>query len=273
MSFITVVIGKNSNFSKKLLQSLDNVFLVSSRDILQNINILSEFKNKRINIIFNNFHPATHLDIIDKINVYIENTILSTSLILDYFKDSNINKIIYTSSSSVYGNNILCEETDDLKPMNLHASLKISNEKLVEKYCKDNNIDYTITRIFNMYGGNDTFSVISKIINSYKYSKELTIVNNGNAIRDFIHIDDVVSIYKQLLNIKNLKVLNIGTGSGNSIKGVLDFLLYNGIKIKINNIFKDELKISTSNSKLLKKIIGKYDFINIEEYLKKEFVI
>jgi len=265
----TIIIGKNSNLSLFLKESVTNSILVSSREIGKNINILDVYKDKKINLIFNNFQPATQLNNLGS-SEYITNAILSTSLVLDYFKDSDIHKILYTSSSSVYGNNILCKESDELKPMNLHAALKVANEKLVEKYCLNYDIDYTITRIFNMYGGNDTFSVVSKMLRAYRNKEILTIVNNGNAIRDFIYIDDVVMIYKKLLDIKNVKILNIGTGSGNSIKGILDFLSHNDITIEIQNIFKDELKISTCDTRLLGEIMGGYNFLDIEEYLSKE---
>jgi UDP-glucose 4-epimerase len=193
--------------------------------------------------------------------------------VLDHFKGSDINRIIYTSSSSVYGNNILCNEIDELKPMNLHSSLKVANEKLIEKFCNDNKIDYTIARIFNMYGGDDNFSVISKIIKSYQTNEELTIVNNGNAIRDFIYIDDVVDIYKKLLDIKNLKIINIGTGNGSSIKNILDFLVNNGVNVKIKNIFRDELKTSTADIRLLDERVNKENFTEIEDYLKKKLIL
>ena len=45
-----------------------------------------------------------------------------------------------------------------------------------------------------MYGGNDEFSIISKIINVYKDNSILNLVNNGEGIRDFIHINDVIEI-------------------------------------------------------------------------------
>lgn len=75
--------------------------------------ILNELKEQLdINIIFNNFQAAINLE------SYISNSIVVTSRILDFIKNNRIkvNKIIYTSSSSVYGNN-------DLKPMNLHLKL------------------------------------------------------------------------------------------------------------------------------------------------------
>ena len=270
------IIGKGSNLSSFLSKKIINSKLISSREILTNIEELNVLKdNLPINIIFNNFQPATKLNEFFNLENYVVNSILTTSKVLDFIKNNQIvvNKIIYTSSSSVYGNNILCNENDDLKPMNLHASLKVANEKLVEKFCIENSIDYTIARIFNMYGGDDNFSIISKIIKAYKNNEELNIVNNGNAIRDFIHIEDVVDIYSKILDKKDIKILNIGSGNGSSIKNILDFLNNHNIKIKTKNIQREELKISTADISKLKELLKKDTFFGVEDYLKKELNI
>lgn len=270
------IIGKGSNLSSFLSKKIINSKLISSREILTNIEELNVLKdNLPINIIFNNFQPATKLNEFFNLENYVVNSILTTSKVLDFIKNNQIvvNKIIYTSSSSVYGNNILCNENDELKPMNLHASLKVANEKLVEKFCIENSIDYTIARIFNMYGGDDNFSIISKIIKAYKNNEELNIVNNGNAIRDFIHIEDVVDIYSKILDKKDIKILNIGSGNGSSIKNILDFLNNHNIKIKTKNIQREELKISTADISKLKALLKKDTFFGVEDYLKKELNI
>lgn len=270
------IIGKGSNLSSFLSKKIINSKLISSREILTNIEELNVLKdNLPINIIFNNFQPATKLNEFFNLENYVVNSILTTSKVLDFIKNNQIkvNKIIYTSSSSVYGNNILCNENDELKPMNLHASLKVANEKLVEKFCIENSIDYTIARIFNMYGGDDNFSIISKIIKAYKNNEELNIINNGNAIRDFIHIEDVVDIYSKILDKKDIKILNIGSGNGSSIKNILDFLNNHNIKIKTKNIQREELKISTADISKLKELLKKDTFFGVEDYLKKELNI
>lgn len=269
----SLIIGKHSNLSKKLSEVLPDAILISSRDILDDISILAPYKDENIQLIFNNFQPAVKLGDITDSTAYIENSISSTSKVLDFFQTSAVYKIIYSSSSSVYGNNILCNEADAVKPMNLHASLKVANEKLIEMFCRKYNVDYTIARIFNMYGGEDNFSVISKIINAFKQKKTLTIVNNGNAIRDFIHVDDVVDAYVKILASKNKHIVNVGTGKGVSIKNILDFLRINGYEIKTENIKRDELTTSTADSTILCDEIGKNDFIEIEEYLKKALFI
>jgi UDP-glucose 4-epimerase len=197
---------------------------------------------------------------------YIENSLGITSKILTYFQDTEIHKIIYTSSSSIYGNNIFCNEADEAKPLSLHASLKVSNEKLIEAYCKNRQINYTIARIFNMYGRNDRFSIISKIINAYQSDTELTIINNGNAIRDFIHIDDVIHAYSKILFTDNLPFINIGSGNGTSIKNILEFLKNHHIHLKTQTIQKEELKISTANNTVMLSLLGAIEFKDIESY-------
>ncbi|MCK9455057.1 MAG: NAD(P)-dependent oxidoreductase [Sulfurimonas sp.] len=266
----TLIIGKSSNLSIRLMNFIEDAELLSTRDICNEEIPWKSYQGKELNIIFNNFQKATMLnDLTSPVN-YIKYSILATSIVLENLaKHQNINKIIYTSSSSVYGNNIFCKESDDIKPINLHASLKASNERLIEQFCKLNNIDYTITRVFNMYGGDDEFSIVSKIINSYINNEVLNIANHGSAIRDFIHIDDVVKIYRDILTIKNLPILNIGSGEGVSIKNIIDYLKLNNINIKTTNISRSEIKMSTADNDLLLKSIKTNNFTKVEDYILK----
>jgi nucleoside-diphosphate-sugar epimerase len=270
MKNITLIIGKNSNLTIELQKKINNSIVISARELFRNESILDEFKNNKIKIIFNNFQPASSLKSLDNCHDYISSSIGVTAMVLDKLKNSVIDKIIYTSSSSVYGENNLCSEEDNLNPLNLHAALKVANEKLIEKFCIQNNIDYTITRIFNMYGGNDNFSIISKLMKAYKDGSILTLINDGNSIRDFIHINDVVAIYIKLLNVKKLSKLNIGTGVGVSIKYIIDYLSIKNISIKTKNINSEEIKTSISSIKKLNKLIWKKKFINILEFVVKE---
>jgi UDP-glucose 4-epimerase len=194
---------------------------------------------------------------------------------LNYIKEHNIkiNKIIYTSSASVYGNNELCHEADPLQPLSLHSSLKIANERLIENFCITNRIDYTITRIFNMYGGDDHFSIVSKIVEAYKNNGTLKIFNNGSATRDFIHICDVVKIYEIILKYRvNASILNLGRGIGMSVKELLSFLKENNIEIKTKSKARNELKKSTADVSKLLNIMGEEEFIKIKEFLLEKIL-
>jgi len=264
----TIIIGKKSNLSKQLSCSIDNVILISSMSVIDSINELNLSTDESVNIIFNNFQTASKLNSLENPIEYIERSIMVTAKVLDFIQSNNlsINKIIYTSSSSVYGNNIFCKESDTLTPLSLHSSLKITNEKLIENFSQKNSINFTIARIFNMYGGDDNFSIISKIEKAYRGDTSIVLVNSGNAIRDFIHIDDVVSVYQRLLTTENTPIINIGTGVGISIKNIIDFLSNHNISIKTQTINSKEIKISTADIGLLE---SKYsiNFRKVEDFL------
>lgn len=263
----TLIIGQNSNLTRALLCVIPDSIALSSRHLSDTIELLEPYKNQTINLIFNNFQTATQLGETLHLTRYIENSIQITAKVLEYFNETSIAKIVYTSSSSVYGNNIFCDEHDGVMPLNLHAALKVSNEKLIGQYAKNRHIDYTIARIFNMFGGEDTFSIISKILTAYRENTPLTIVNNGNAIRDFIHIDTVVEVYQKLLTTIDIPIINIGSGKGTSIRNILDVLKNHGIFIQTQNLSREELKISTANNAIMVNLLGHATSIDVEEYL------
>lgn len=264
---VTLIIGKNSNLSQELFKAIPDCVLLSSRELSSNMDLLAPYQTEKINLIFNNFQTAVRLNDVSHVDQYIESALGITAKILAYFQDTEIRKIIYTSSSSVYGNNIFCSENDPLIPLSLHASLKVSNEKLIQAYCQNRNIDCSIARIFNMYGGADNFSVIGKIIRAFQNDEELTIINNGNAIRDFIHINDVVHTYTKLLAMQSVPVINVGSGKGTSIKSILEFLKNHHILLKTQTLQRDELKTSTANNALMIALLGSTAFEGVETYL------
>jgi len=93
-------------------------------------------------------------------------------------KNENIKTLIYSSSCVVYGNTKeISLESDLPSPTSLNGIIKLSSEMYLTEYLKDSGINLIFARIFNMYGGNDKFSVISKIINAMENNKDFTIYN------------------------------------------------------------------------------------------------
>lgn len=264
----TLIVGKNSNFSNALKQVVD-ANLISSIYPKNDLAHLNLNKSESINIIFNNFQKSTLLGDLASPERYIQRSIMSTAEVFEYLLEKKItlNKVIYTSSSSVYGNNNFCHESDQVMPLNLHASLKVANERFIQAYCDAQNIDFTICRVFNMYGGHDEFSIISKIINASIEKRALTLYNNGNAIRDFIHIEDAVIAYRHILSLKNIPIINIGTSIGVSIKSLIDMLKHHGVILHCSSLERKELKVSTADITLLKQLIPDLHFHNLEKYI------
>jgi nucleoside-diphosphate-sugar epimerase len=279
MSSKIFIIGARSNLSTKLYDGIENSVLISSNEIQDNNNFLLGYVNiKEMYFIVNAFYPATKLNDIAKPLEYIQSSVYLLANLLQNIKEIKnkynvkIMKIIYTSSASVYGNNSNCNENDYPMPLSLHSSLKVSSEFLLSRFCKEEDISYTIARIFNMYGGNDNFSVISKIINALKNNQPILLINDGKALRDFININDVVVSYQELLHNNQYDIVNIANGKAVSIYEIIGYLINNNIKINTINTNRDEINISIANIDRLNNIVDIDKFLSIFAFLDKEII-
>ena len=215
----TIILGEASVLTKALKKKKKDCEVFSTRKIDNIALILNKIdKYKKFNLIFNNFYPSLKISLINENSYekFYDQSINFNSRFLSLINKKKINKIIYSSSCSVY--NSISHNFTSVDGFNrkLLASTKISNESLIHNFCSKNNITYIIARIFNMYGFEfDEFSMISKIVESFKKKKILKVFQEGNNIRDFIHIRDVVDVYLHILkNVKKSLVIDLGTGRG-----------------------------------------------------------
>lgn len=272
-----IIIGKNSSITLSVCKYLKDSIVLSANK-LNEISLNKETgKFKKINLIFNNFYPSKNLNTlkISNFKKFCELSLEKIFFVLEKIPSSKINKIIYTSSASIYriSENLNNKNKDNFN-RELYSSFKLAAEKIVLNYANREKKKYYIMRLFNIYGNsNDKFSFIEKIIRSKKDNKKINLINNGNSIRDFIHVKDVAIIYKKFIEKKiESGVYDLGTGSGHLIKDIIDFSSFPKSKIiKINNI--NELNNSIAQNKDLIKVLKFYKFIDLGLYLKKRLRI
>ncbi|WP_435114236.1 SDR family NAD(P)-dependent oxidoreductase [Candidatus Pelagibacter bacterium nBUS_36] len=269
-----IIIGQNSSVSKICNRYLKNTAIISANEL--NINKINNEINKykKINLILNNFYPSRLLNDLNKNNyqTFCNLSLEKIILLLEKIPSNKINKIIYTSSASVYriAENISDPKKDHFN-RELYSVFKLAAEKIIINYAFRENKDYYIMRIFNTFGYHaDNFSFIEKIIRAKKNRTKITLINQGLSLRDFIHLDDVGKIYSFFINKKFIKgVYDIGTGNGYLIKDIVNLAKIPIKKlIKINKI--EEIQNSIANTKNLISQIGNYKFKNIDYYMKKE---
>ena len=89
------------------------------------------------------------------------------------------------------------------------------------KFSKQNKINCTNLRVFNVLGNDDKKINVVNFINKNKYKK--LIFNNIASVRDYIWIEDFLFCLEKIIenNKKNYKAINIGTGKGTSILKIL----------------------------------------------------
>lgn len=259
----TYILGSgylSDNLKKKIISS--KVF--RAKDFIKNINYIN--RKKKINLIINSSYSVNKLNYFHSYKSLINKSIFEISKILDLLNPSIINKIIYTSSSSVYGSITNDKDTTEHNNRGIYAALKLSVESMIKNFCYKNNVKLSICRIFNMYGRNDNFSIIKKLDLARKNKFKLTIYNKGNSIRDFIHVDDVAVIYKNLLkNNTFFKVYDIGTGKGLNIIEIINKVEINRDNILFEKKKVKETSLAVANNKDIKKIFKK-KFKSVESY-------
>ncbi|MCH5599297.1 NAD-dependent epimerase [Niabella ginsengisoli] len=142
-------------------------------------------------------------------HIYMASNVVGFLNVLELCKAYKIKHLIYASSSSVYGLNENVpykEESNTVHPVSLYAATKKSNELMAHVYSSIYGLPTTGLRFFTVYGpwGRPDMSpfLFTKAILE---GSPINIFNEGDMIRDFTYIDDIVEgIYKTLLTIPQI---------------------------------------------------------------------
>ena len=164
------------------------------------------------------------------------------------FKLANENKfkVVYASSSSVYGHKLETPITEDAErnPISPYGKTKLEDEYLVEKY-SNLNTEIIGLRYFNIFGKGQTIEyagVITKFLDRINEGKSPIIFGDGSQIRDFIHVSDVAKANLMAMNSKSSNLIaNIGTGNAISILELANMII-NTSGLKIDPIFMEALE-------------------------------
>ena len=187
----------------------------------------------------------------------------------------NKNKLIFFSSREVYGKTLDVEskENDLLLPTNIYGITKMLGELLVKNSGKNNNLNYIILRLTNVYGPGGNEKGPNKIIKNAVEDKKIEIFGGKQSI-NFIYIDDVVNLISTIIDKNHISKEIFNLGSKNNltvnefsklVEQCLDFNIIIKHKPKLNvenSIFKPDLKKS-------EKLLGFTSKTKINDGLKK----
>ena len=218
-----IVIGidnHNNYYSKKIKNNRLEKLLKKRRYIFKKIDLNSSdkleniFKKFRPQIVY---HLAGQPGVIYSLKnskIYFVNNVTATKSISEISKKYNVEKFIFGSSSSVYGDQqkFPIKETFKVNPKNPYAKTKLKSEQIIIKKFSKSKTQYTIFRFFTVFGPfgrPDMF--IHKFLNSIKKKQTIKLFNNGLNFRDFTYVDDLVEILnKNITKNPKSKIINIG---------------------------------------------------------------
>lgn len=147
--------------------------------------------------------------------LYQDVNIKGTLNILEICKNLSISKLLFASSSSIYGNNtkVPFSESDPVdNPISPYAATKKACELLCYTYCHLYNINISCLRFFTVYGPRQRPDMaISKFTNLIYNNKPVPMFGDGSMERDFTYIDDIIDgILKVIDNINGYEIYNLG---------------------------------------------------------------
>lgn len=204
-----------------------------------------------------------------------KNNTLSTINILKACADSNVKRLVYSASSSAYGNAIKLpsKEEDPIDPISPYAMQKYYGEVACKMFANVYGIETVSLRYFNVYGERQNlegaYALVMCVFARQRLNNEpLTIRGDGEQRRDFTHVKDIAKANILAMNSNKVgrgEVINIGNSDCRSVNQVAEMI--GGPTINVEPVVEPR-KTLADNSKA-KDLLGWSPTIVIEEWVPK----
>jgi len=222
------------------------------------------------------FHLAALTDVVEseaKRDEYWSVNVLGTENVLKVARDLGA-KLVFTSSAAVYGE--LDEAArEDLKPnpISFYGVTKLEGEKLCRRYREEYGVDVVVLRLFNVFGERARGGVVKIFLERAREGKPLIIYGDGEAVRDFIYVRDVVEAFLRASREGRAfgEVINIGSGKPVKIRELAEFIsAISGVKIEHVEGRSEEILFSLANISKAKNILNWTPKVELFEWIKAQ---
>lgn len=215
---------KNLNLEQLLL---NKNFQFYETDIRDKEALNSIFSSNKIEVVIHLAAKAGVRPSIESISEYYDVNVNGTVNLLESMKTFGIMKMLFASSSSIYGNNakVPFSENDRVdNPISPYASTKKSGELLCHVYSHLYNFDITCLRFFTVFGPRQRPDLaIHKFTKLIDEGLALPFYGDGNTSRDYTYIDDIVNGISCALNsIGGYRIYNLGESRVINLKNLVE---------------------------------------------------
>ena len=197
--------------------------------------------------------------------IYTENNIRGTQLLLEACKGKQVGRVVYASSSSIYGDaaSLPTRETALPSPVSPYGVSKLAGEHLCGLYWRNFGVPTTALRYFTVYGPRHRPDMaFYRLIDKALHGGTFTMFGNGEQSRDFTFIDDIVAANVAASELEGpARVVNIGGGSRISLAEVIALIEeLNGKSIDIDrkNTHSGDVKHTAADISLARELLD-YD--------------
>ncbi|WP_287829141.1 GDP-mannose 4,6-dehydratase [Bacteroides sp.] len=270
-------------YNQKIKSEKFSVFSFFLLDLEDKDNLPRIFEEERFDRVINLAAQAGVRYSITNPFSYIDSNLVGFANILECCRHNHIEHFIYASSSSVYGENKKVPFSEDDRvdnPVSLYAATKKANELMASTYAHLYKLPATGLRFFTVYGPWGRPDMAPMIFTeAIIQGKTINIFNNGDMLRDFTYIDDIVEGIVKLLDniplskdIRPHEIYNIGCS--NPIR-LMDFIETLEKKIGLTSkkkflpMQKGDVYQTYADVKKIEKEIGYKPSISLEEGISR----
>jgi nucleoside-diphosphate-sugar epimerase len=162
----------------------------------------------------------------DRFEYYLRNNILATQLLLDAMHRWPDKRVVYASSSSVYGQaeQFPTPESVVPSPMSPYGATKLTAEHLCQLYHANYGLDVVMLRYFSVYGPRQRPDMaFDAFCRAALRGEEIVVFGDGLQTRDFTYVADIVDATMAAVAVPDAvgKVMNVGGGSQTSVRDAL----------------------------------------------------
>jgi len=207
--------------------------------------------------------------------IYTRNNVLATQKLLEFYKDKRINKFVFASSSSVYGDAELPMKEDGLlKPVSPYGVTKLAGEKLCYLYYKNYGVPIVSLRYFTVYGPRQRPDMaIHKFVKAILNDEEIIIFGDGGQTRDFTYVDDIIeaTILAAKSDIEG-EVFNIGGGSRISVNELIrtiEEVIGKNMRIKYIENQRGDVRDTLADITKANKVLGYFPKVDLRKGLSE----
>lgn len=159
--------------------------------------------------------------------VYLERNVLVTQRVLEAARDTGLRRLVFASSSSVYGDAEAypTPETVRPRPVSPYGVTKLAAEQLCETYRSVFGVPAASLRLFSVYGpGQRPDMAFARLIEAARSHRPFPLYGDGGQSRDFTYVGDVVAAMRAAALSSWSGVANLGGGSEVTLRQVIDLL-------------------------------------------------
>ncbi len=270
---VTVIDNLNTGKEENLKSVIDKITFL--KDSILNRELL-EKQSQNIDGIFHQAALASVQDSFSKLDEYHGVNVNGTENILKLAKKNDF-RVVYASSSSVYGNpeRIPIKESDKKNPINPYAETKLKQDQLAIKY-SEMGVKVIGLRYFNVFGkgqSKEYAGVLKLFLERIRDKLPPKINGDGTQFRDFVYVEDVADANIMSMDSDiNHGFYNVGTNTSITILDLAKTIIKSS-GLDIQPIFgpalKGDVQKTIANIDLIKEEIGWEPTILIEKWIEE----